>query len=239
MDLTLQDREEFQSRGLLRLKRLIPVRRTKLAKDAIVAELVRLGARVDGKWHRSRFPHQLRHQSQFDAVLPAGLPKYLNELAGHRLFPAQQHPQVLLTPPQGTTWTLPHLGWHLDVGPAIQNDVSGIQVFALLDTVEPRGGGTLAITGSHRLHRRQSGAVLNAHQVLKTDPSYSALYSPNPSDRQRFFKSQMVCGVVVQVVEMCGDAGDVYLMDMRTVHAAAPNAAKNPRMMLTSRHLKS
>lgn len=135
------------------------------------------------------------------------------------------------------TWQYLTLVGTLTWAPAA-DEVIGIQAFVLLDTVEPRGGGTVALSGSHKLHRQQGGVVLSAHHVLQRPPLYSALYSPSAPDRHRLFTSHLVDGVAVQVVEMCGVAGDVYLMDMRTVHAAAPNASKIPRMMLTSRYLK-
>jgi hypothetical protein len=38
-----------------------------------------------------------------------------------------------------------------------------------------------------------------------------------------------------RLVEMAGKAGDVYLMDMRTLHAPSINATRKARIMLTSR----
>lgn len=40
-----------------------------------------------------------------------------------------------------------------------------------------------------------------------------------------------------QILEMCGTAGDLYLMDMRVLHAPSINATKQPRLMLTNRYL--
>jgi hypothetical protein len=40
-----------------------------------------------------------------------------------------------------------------------------------------------------------------------------------------------VDGVEVRVVELCGEPGDVVLMNPRCLHAAAPNAGASPRLM--------
>lgn len=228
----------FADTGLLHLDGLIPKSRTTAAREGILAELARLGACAGGKWHVSKIPQRLRHQPQFDNVIPADLLSCLNQLAGHELAPAQPHPQILLTPPQKPEWTVPHLGWHLDVKSPSRDEIPGIQVFVLLDNVAARGGGTVAISGSHKLHSPRGGVAVSAHQALRTDPVYATLFTPEKSDRARFLEPMLVQGVTVQVVEMCGKAGDVYLMDMRVVHAAAANASKNMRMMLTNRYLR-
>ncbi|HEX7153353.1 MAG TPA: phytanoyl-CoA dioxygenase family protein [Thermoanaerobaculia bacterium] len=237
MKLTDQDRAHFTDTGLLHLRGLIPRGKTTAAREAILAELARLGARAGGKWHTSKLPPRLRHQPQFDDVIPQELVPSLNDLAGRELRPALPHPQLLLTPPQKLPWSVPHLGWHLDVKSPSRDELPGIQLFVLLDDVAPQGGGTVAIAGSHKLHRAKSGAAVSAHQVLQTDPLYAALFTPATSNRTRFLSPVDVRGVTVQVIEMHGKAGDVYLMDMRIVHAPATNATKNARMMLTQRYL--
>jgi len=40
-------------------------------------------------------------------------------------------------------------------------------------------------------------------------------------------------------MEMTGVPGDVWLMDLRVLHAGSPNAAERPRMMLTFRYERS
>jgi hypothetical protein len=46
-----------------------------------------------------------------------------------------------------------------------------------------------------------------------------------------------VGNVEVQVIEMHGRPGDVFLMDMRVLHAVAPNATRVPRLMFTLRFM--
>lgn len=237
MVLRPDERAVFVDRGLVHLPGLVPTTRTRLAKDCIIAELERLGARVGSKWQVAKVPQQLRHQAPFDGVIPNELVAHLDKLAGCALLPAQGHPQILLTPPGKGPWSVPAFGWHLDVASPSRDELPGIQVFVLLDDVAPTGGGTVAICGSHKLHAPKGGVAVSAHQTLRSDPVYAALFSPSHADRQRFLRPLVVRGVTLQVVEMCGRAGDVYLMDMRTVHAPAPNATKTARMMLTARYL--
>jgi ectoine hydroxylase-related dioxygenase (phytanoyl-CoA dioxygenase family) len=40
-------------------------------------------------------------------------------------------------------------------------------------------------------------------------------------------------GIALQVVELSGSAGDVFLLHPLTMHAAAPNAGSAPRFMLS------
>jgi len=236
MNLNARDRERFVEDGVLHLPGLISRKKTSAVKDAILAELARIGARVDGKWRNSKIA-PLRHQRLFDDVIPPDLLPLLNELAGRALMAAPPHPQILLTPPQKMAWSVPHLGWHLDVKSPSRDEMPGIQVFVLIDDVAQHGGGTVAIAGSHKLHSPRNGVAVSAHQVLQAHPVYAALFSADKMDRAIFLEPQSIRNVVVRVIEMCGKAGDVYLMDMRIVHAAATNATKNARMMLTSRYL--
>ncbi len=48
-------------------------------------------------------------------------------------------------------------------------------------------------------------------------------------------KSHREGDVDLQVVELHGGPGDVFLVDMRVLHTVAPNASRAPRMMFTER----
>jgi hypothetical protein len=199
----------FQERGLLCLQGLVPKSKTLPLKNSILEEFSRLRLRENGKWQTKKIDSAslfqvlakiakiLEQKRAFDGIIPAELIPALNVLAGCGLNAGQAHPQLLVTPPQKETWSIPKLGWHVDV--ATRDVIPGVQVFVLLDHVAPQGGGTLAIRGSHRVRELE----------------------PTPD----------------RVLEMSGNAGDVYLMDMRVVHAPAVNATKNARMMLTARFL--
>ena len=42
-------------------------------------------------------------------------------------------------------------------------------------------------------------------------------------------------GEPLQVMEVTGAPGDAWLMDLRVLHASAPNAGDRPRVMVTHR----
>ena len=49
--------------------------------------------------------------------------------------------------------------------------------------------------------------------------------------------SRGVDGVDVEIVEMTGEPGDVYLMNLWVLHTRWPNQSREPRIMLTQRFL--
>lgn len=132
-----------------------------------------------------------------------------------------QDAQFLLSPPNQGAWKLEGLNWHVDVTAKLQEQVPGVQVFFLLDDVAPHGGATLALAGSH-LHRpNTAGAAAGLREVLRTSTDLK-------HDLQRS---------KIEIVEMSGRAGDVFLMDMRVLHTPSVNSSKNLRMMATCRFL--
>ena len=103
---------------------------------------------------------------------------------------------------------------------AVGRHIPGIQAFILIDDVKPRSGATLALADSHLLagQKEQSSRV---HQMLKQQGDLeSDLRSANLS-----------------IVEMSGQAGDIYLMDMRLLHTPSINSTNKLRLMATVRYL--
>jgi hypothetical protein len=67
---------------------------------------------------------------------------------------------------------------------------------------------------------------------------FDELMSNKTDDRLRFMCEVVHAGdVELQAVEMTGEAGDVYFMDLRVLHTIAPNTLQVPRVMLTQRYL--
>src|SRR5207237_1936970 len=106
----------------------------------------------------------------------------VDALLGGRPFDRSIHkrPQVLFTLPNADVWTLPP-GWHTDSPRLASGQSPGVQLFAFLDHVEPRGGGTLVVAGSHRL--MNEGRSITAKDLmarLRREPFYAALTSEAP-----------------------------------------------------------
>jgi ectoine hydroxylase-related dioxygenase (phytanoyl-CoA dioxygenase family) len=116
-------------------------------------------------------------------------------------------------------------------------------VFVLLAPMQPRGGNTLVVTGSHRLFQQlavKAGRPVSSAEAKRMlfaqQPWFAALSSSqDTNDRiERFMaRSTAVDGVDVRVVEMTGEPGDVYFMHPTLLHAPSPNVRSYPRLALT------
>lgn len=242
--ISAQETATFKDSGILHIKGAVPKNKVHAAKEDIFRELERLKIRAGGKWHTKKLANITTKLTQaiaphdsFLQLISPELIRDMSELAGVRLFPAQEHPQVLVTPPQGQPWRIPHIGWHVDISKPADDSLPGIQVFFLVDHLVPRGGATVAIAGSHRLHELAGGRGKNPLQMLREDAYFSELFASSDEGWTRYLQPKNMGNIPLHVIEMCGHAGDLYLMDMRILHAPAPNSSKNARMMLTSRYL--
>jgi Phytanoyl-CoA dioxygenase (PhyH) len=149
--------------------------------------------------------------------------------------------QPLVCFPERVAWDVPHASWHLDVCGSPQCPLAAVRVFAFLTRVMPRGGGTAAVAGSHRLveelARRAGKALRSADaraELAALDPWLAALEARPGADRVRRFMHDGtdVMGVPLRVVELCGEPGDVTLMRADTLHAIAPNTLDTPRFVV-------
>lgn|GEM_PF-535518 len=145
-------------------------------------------------------------------------------------------------------WVLPSKVWHLDYqAPGGLRGLPGVQIFVCLDRVEPRGGATLAIAGSHHLVDRvrlaagpgfdgRSADVRKA--IQKQVPWYHELCSVRDGEDRiaRFMDRATDCdGVELRVVEFFGERGDVVLMHPWIIHAPAANCGTRPRLVISER----
>ena len=150
-----------------------------------------------------------------------------------------KRPQVLVTLPNIEAWTVP-TGWHADPPRLASNRRPGVQLFACLDTVQPRGGGTLVVAGSHRL--LNEGRVIltgEMHRLFAREGFFRALFSDaaeGAADRSGLLNHAGAVGdVALELMELTGEPGDAYLVDLRLLHTTAPNASDRPRLMATHR----
>ena len=253
--LTPQQLGEFSTRGILCLKGLLPPDCTRRAREAVLRPLARRGLWRDGAWHlcdspKPQWPNSGLKTSKVIGNKHSALAALLEEpalravvdvlLGGHdfdrTIF---GRPQVLFTLPNIDTWTVP-TGWHVDFPRLASGGCYGVQLFTFLDDVEPRGGGTLVVAGSHRLFNE--GCFIRAsdlHRRLRRAPFIRDLYSEasnSAESREHLLKQTAAIGdIPVEVVELTGAPGDAYLTDLRMLHTGAPNARDHPRMMVTSR----
>lgn len=234
-------REEFFERGLLGFRGFVPRKLTAPLQELIAAELARLKLRVNGKYNSAKLQAmpvfqqttylsgQVNVGRELEKVFVPELFSLMAELAQSRLDPAHPFPQLLMSLPHKEEWSLNNLNWHLDYKNSRMDILPGIQVFILIDEVRPRGGATLALTGSHRLHRIVPGQ--NAHHIVRNHREFA-------NHPEKFLEPQKIEDVPVQIVEMSGQAGDVFLMDLRVLHTPSINAQKRARVMTTNRYVK-
>jgi hypothetical protein len=234
------EQKTFFDQGILVLRGFLPRKLVTAAQDSILSELTRLKLKVNGKIVSSkladlpvfqqtgRLAQLVGHRGEVDRLFLDELLKVMNSLAGAKLEAAQPHAQILLSFPHKAEWSLSSLNWHLDLTPPKIDQVPGVQAFVLIDDIQPQGGATLALAGSHKLHYVSREG--NAHEVLRRHSGFG-------SAPDKYLKPQVIEGKHIQIVEMSGRAGDVYLMDLRVLHSPSINAGRKIRMMATNRYL--
>jgi phytanoyl-CoA dioxygenase PhyH len=252
--LTSQQLDEFARSGLLRLEGLLPLDGVARARDAVLSRLARAGLWKDGAWRLDALPRPQWPDTgvktakiigntlpEVAALLDApALCRAIDTLLDGRPFDRSvyKRPQMLFTLPNADRWTLPQ-GWHVDTPRLASGVRPGVQLFACLDTVAPEGGGTVAVAGSHRLlSERRSLRPSRVTELLDREPFFHRLFSGVGDDDARLPRGK-VGNIALEVVELTGEPGDVWLMDLRTHHCGAPNASARPRMMMTYRYLRA
>ena len=254
--ITPDERETFDRRGLLHLHGFLPHEVIAPARDAVLRAVSRSreGAALvrDGQWHLDGWLRNggvaagaplakgAKHARALREVFTTALRERIEALLGEPAAPTlTKHPALLFTLPNAQAWTVPRSVWHVDLPRLPGAGVPGVQAFVFLGDVPPTGGGTLVVTGSHRLLNDRG--FLRSKQIkraLKREPWFAALFSEGCPDRQRFLRPGGRAGdVELQVAELHGKAGDVALTDLRLLHTLAPNASHQPRIMLTQRYL--
>jgi hypothetical protein len=246
---------EFRRTGLVRLPGAIPT------KD-IDAMVDRVWEYLDGSrgvvrnrpetWSIDQ-PSGLRAitaAAEFKALGGAAIRAAIDDLLGVGCWqPPRRWGRLLMTfPSRATEWDLPRgSAWHNDFVPLQQGaNRRAIQLFAILKDLPVRGGGTLVVSGSHRLVSRyiaNSGKAPHPRQVralLSEQPWLRDLWEPSSGssaeERMRRFMTDgtHIGDVELRVVELTGRAGDVFVMHCDTFHAAAPNCHDEPRLMATN-----
>ncbi len=249
---TTIERENFAKHGLIKRKDFLPMEKLANARKMIFQHLEQEGIWRNGGWSLNNYPQSTELTAGMALLKPLWRRPTMIDLASGEasaaasalvdarpVFPMDRHPALLFTLPNATTWTLPHQNWHLDMPRLAEGGIPGVQIFGFLETVAPGGGGTLAVAGSHRLLNqgvRISSADLR--KKLMQERYFVELMSNQSDDRLRFMREVGHVGdVELQVVEMTGEPGDVYFMDLRVLHTVAPNTLPIPRIMLTQRYL--
>ena len=160
--------------------------------------------------------------------------------------PPGRGPRLLLTFPTPGPWAMP-ARWHCDISfHHASFPIPAVQLWAFIERVDPGGGGTLLLAGSHRLvdryrhglpevHRRANG--INYTRFMQQHPGLDHLWrggTPENPRRELLGELHEVDGIQVQAIELSGEPGDMFISHGHVFHAAAPNTSTRPRLMMTA-----
>ena len=261
--LTPSQIRTFETSGLLRLPAMLRPETADLHRENIQRLARRSGAWKDGVWHRrsraedGRLLKRIRKSTELGSFVSPEVYQLLVELVGRRpITPWVDQPELLFSlpksgrPGQTSTTAEPaetapseqrvhrHFAWHVDIERLPEGGVTGVQFFTFLDTVEPGGGATVAVTGSHHLVNDGTRMRFEAVKAeLARRPFFRDLFSRDARPEDTLGAVGRADGVDLDVVELVGQPGDVYVMDLRVLHSRSPNTRDTARMMVTQRFL--
>ena len=151
----------LEDRGLVKLEGFVPKAHVTLERDLICDVAEKYGLYSEGIWTRSasRFSdakpfraaiNALNHADFFPDLISEDVMQIAGELQGEAVASLPPGQQILFTLPSTVSWSVPNDVWHVDIPRLGKLGAPGLQVFIFLDDVEPKGGGTLVLSGSHR-----------------------------------------------------------------------------------------
>ncbi|MEL7488568.1 MAG: hypothetical protein AAGJ87_15290 [Pseudomonadota bacterium] len=241
-------RPEFEARGVIKVPGLISNADARGARDLICDLAAEHAVYSSTGWSRSesRFGidksfraamNALNHAADFPDLISKSIVDMAETLIGEPVSIMPPGQQILFTLPGAAAWFVPHDVWHVDMPRLGALGAPGVQIFVILKDLEPKGGGTLVLAGSHRfLNTSRVIRSKKIKQLLGKEPYFRALFDGGRAPVTDLNETvAAVDGVDLEVVELTGDAGDVYVMDLRALHTLAPNARDTARIMLTCR----
>ncbi len=245
--LTDQQREEFDRTGLLRLEGAFSRSAAEDMRVVLWNELVhRYGIERDDPTTWDRHPptglKSTKRAKVFQPICSPVVGDALDDLLGPGCWDRpEQYGNVLVTMPNATQWRVPHRIWHSDFEATNSSvDLFAVKLWALFGAVEPGGGGTPQLLGSHKLFARylESTDVREYKRAklgfLRSHPSLIALTNDDgdPRRNERFMGADWdVDGLPARVVELTGAPGDVFITHGWLFHTVAVNATDQPRLM--------
>jgi hypothetical protein len=176
----------------------------------------------------------------FQRIASARLRGAIDQLVGaDNWTPPRRWNMIRASPPKPATtpWSVPAAGWHHDAAPG-----TGLMLFILFSDLHPRGGGTLVVTGAHRLLapfladprmaalpcRAQKARFVAAHPWLAR---LTGLAPRSAHGLEFLVPERDADGVELSVREITGAAGDVIICPAETWHVAPSHHAGAPRCL--------
>ena len=258
--LSQEQKEVFIEWGFVKIEGLIPVEIVDPIREMVIERLRRHGFWGSEGWlppadaeAAKKLSITLKEISRSSKslrpILTDRVLAYASDLvSGHELKLSPPITQFLFTAPRSYVlnhdgrwngeWEVPRSIWHLDMPRSAIIGPPGPEMFTFLNRVEPKGGGTLVLAGSHRLlNDVEYLSSKGVKKKLKRHAYFQELTGKSgDDDRSRFMEDVgHIDDVPVQVVELTGDPGDVYFVDLRSLHSIGANTSDQPRMMIAQR----
>jgi hypothetical protein len=247
--LTDAQRSELATSGTTRLSGLVD---RPVAEEMVERMWRMLANRGVDRTDRATWPigppgnlQGLRQGGAFDRFGTPALHEVLDELLGAGAWHGDAHwGPSLITFPQPGPWVLPHKVWHFDLpGRGAPDRLDVARCFGFASDVDPEGGGTLVVEGSHELVRRMVASAREhdagsssdlRKRLARRHPWFNALLTEGGDRRAQFMDDgDEIDGVPVRVAELTGRAGDVTVMLPWTMHNLSMNCSDVPRVMVT------
>ncbi|MBS0386177.1 MAG: phytanoyl-CoA dioxygenase family protein [Proteobacteria bacterium] len=242
--------EHFRVHGWMRITDAFDARAAAAMREVVWRALARLGVRRENPstWTNERPTHlkHIRDDPAFSAVGGARVCSAIGALLAVQPHdPPKNWGSPFVAFPSQEGWTLPTHGWHVDANYASQLwPPRGVKSFALFGDVTPRGGGTLILSGSHRLIHKwfvdhpppPDACSADMRRLLQAHPYLRALQTEGePKQRIARFMNRVedVAGVPLRVIEHTGSAGEVLLLHPLLMHVASINQSAAPRFLLS------
>ena len=257
--LSQEEKESFVKWGFVKIDALIPNEVVDPIREAVLDRLRRHGFWGEEGWEapadaeaekklRNTIKEISRSSKSLRPILTEQVLSYARDLvSGDEVEMSPPITQFLFTAPSSYVmnhdgrwngeWEVPRSIWHLDMPRSRSIGPPGPEMFTFLNKVEPKGGGTLILAGSHRLLNDVDYlSSKGVKRKLKRHAYFRELTGKGDGDRSRFLEEiGDIDNVPVKVVELTGDPGDVYFVDLRLLHSLGANTSDQPRMMIAQR----
>jgi hypothetical protein len=240
----------FREHGWMRVRAAFSVEEAAAMRAAAWNTLAKTGiSRTDpSTWTRER-PEQLqaaKHHPAFRVVGSARLLEAIDIVLGGQAYETPKNWGALfLAFPSPHAWTIPSQGWHADASyVSALYPPAGVRTHALFGNVAPRAGGTLIVSGSHRLVHKYftdnppppGARGADYRRLLHSHPYLHDLQTEGNADERaaRFMdRVEEHDGIPLRVVENTGMAGDVIVLHPLVLHVATSNNSSAPRFLLS------
>jgi hypothetical protein len=242
--------QHFRDHGWVRVRGAFSVDAAAAMRAVVWQVLAHAGIREDdaSTWTTER-PAHLQRVRQAAAFRTVGSARVLRAIdAAFEGLPYERPEEwgsAFVAFPTPQAWNVPSGGWHIDANYlSALSPPDGIRTHALFGDVAPRAGGTLIVSGSHRLVHQyfkdhpplSRSRAADYRRALQQHPYLHDLHCDgDASERAARFMDRVEehDGIPLQVIENAGRAGDVMLLHPLVLHVATSNNGTAPRFLLS------